>query len=239
MRDRSSDIAVLEGEPQYKPAIRNGYWPDDIVTKGLVFYAPLYRYKGLTFRSVDPYKHLCTVTGALWIPQGRLFDAIDDKIIIPHATSIDIGGVGSSYTFMVWAQGTVNSSNPFVDKEYYPTTPLYMVWDGNGYTANIRKDYPTYAYAVLISGVLMNQWHLVTVTKTPTQLSISINDGIPVTTNIANVDYRSNVAIHMGQRTDGWSSFPGIIGAGFLYTIALTALEVQHNYRVTRWRYGV
>src|SRR3989304_5596886 len=51
------------------------------------------------FLSDDAYGHLCTVTGALWTPQGYSFDG-DDYITVPHHTAINFSktssfGVGS------------------------------------------------------------------------------------------------------------------------------------------------
>ena len=53
---------------------------DFIFDPSLVLYLPLYQPDGASFASRDAYGHLCTVTGALWTPQGRTFDGADDII---------------------------------------------------------------------------------------------------------------------------------------------------------------
>src|SRR3990167_11340426 len=42
------------------------------------------------FLSDDAYGYLCTRTGALWTPQGYLFDGIDDKIAITTPSALNI-----------------------------------------------------------------------------------------------------------------------------------------------------
>ena len=54
-----------------------------------VLWLPLYRKDGDTILSSDGYGHLCTVTGALWTPQGRTFDGAS-YISIPNHASLNI-----------------------------------------------------------------------------------------------------------------------------------------------------
>ncbi len=64
-----------------------------IPQNGLVCYVPLWHTasQGATFRSFDHYRHLCTVTGAVWTPpnKGYLCDANDDKMVIPAHAAIN------------------------------------------------------------------------------------------------------------------------------------------------------
>ena len=66
----------------------------------LVLYLPLYKLDGASFKSADRYSHLCTVTGALWTPQGRTFDGTDDYITVPHNAVFDFGT--GAFTWIVW-----------------------------------------------------------------------------------------------------------------------------------------
>ena len=93
---------------------------DFIFDPSLVLYLPLYQMEGASFMSKDAYGHLCTVTGALWRPNGRWFDKIDDIITVPAVTSLanlfDGGGtidiifkiasVGESNAGYLWAKNT-------------------------------------------------------------------------------------------------------------------------------------
>ena len=51
-----------------------------IFDPSLVLYLPLHQRDGSSFMSKDAYGHVCTVTGAVWTPEGRLFDGVDDYI---------------------------------------------------------------------------------------------------------------------------------------------------------------
>jgi hypothetical protein len=64
----------------------------DATDPDLVLYLPLWSadLKGDSFYSKDSYAHLCTVTGALWTPQGRHFDGVDDKIAVPYHSVFQI-----------------------------------------------------------------------------------------------------------------------------------------------------
>lgn len=55
---------------------------DFILDPSCILYLPLWKKDGAQFMSDDMYGHLCTVTGALWTPQGRYFDGVDDKIAL-------------------------------------------------------------------------------------------------------------------------------------------------------------
>jgi len=73
-----------------------------ITDPNLVLYLPLHRLDGASFMSRDAYGHLCTVTGALWTPQGRSFDAVpDDYITVPDHSVFDIS---AELTVLVWVK---------------------------------------------------------------------------------------------------------------------------------------
>ncbi len=70
-------------------AWNNGLDPYGFTTNGLVLYLPLWALRDSAFNSVDAFKHTCTVTGALWQPDGRLFDGTDDQVLCGNAASLD------------------------------------------------------------------------------------------------------------------------------------------------------
>ena len=61
---------------------------DFIVDPSLVLYLPLYKKDGSSFVSGEGYGHLGTVSGALWRPNGRYFDGVDDKINLPDVSPL-------------------------------------------------------------------------------------------------------------------------------------------------------
>ena len=61
-----------------------------IYDPSLVLYLPFYQLDGASFMSKDKHGYPCTVTGALWRPDGHYFDGTDDKIVVPDAASLDI-----------------------------------------------------------------------------------------------------------------------------------------------------
>ena len=71
-----------------------------IFDPSLVLYLPLYELDGSSFASKDAYGHTCTVTGALWRPNGHYFDGTDDKITISHTASLQPGT--KSFSVIVW-----------------------------------------------------------------------------------------------------------------------------------------
>lgn len=67
---------------------------EDFCDPYLKLYLPLYELDGSSFMSKDAYGHLCTVTGALWRPNGRWFDKTSDIITC--------GNIGTARTLCFW-----------------------------------------------------------------------------------------------------------------------------------------
>ena len=68
----------------------------------LVLYLPLYEMDGASFASRDAYGHRCTVTGALWRPNGRYFDAVNDGINCGTGSNLNLGNTMDKYTMTAW-----------------------------------------------------------------------------------------------------------------------------------------
>jgi len=86
--------------PDYKYRRADGYDPYGFLTDGLVLYLPLWALKGASFKSVDAYQHACSVTGALWQPNGRYFGGEADNIDVGSAASLEC----PSFTFACWVK---------------------------------------------------------------------------------------------------------------------------------------
>ena len=76
---------------------------DFIFDPSLALYLPLYELDGASFMSKDAYGHSCTAIGALWRPNGRWLDGINDYINCGADTSFDISG---TMTLEVWMKRT-------------------------------------------------------------------------------------------------------------------------------------
>ncbi|KKN23198.1 hypothetical protein LCGC14_0907410 [marine sediment metagenome] len=89
-----------------KYRIGDGLDPYGFSTNGLALYLPLWALNNggtNSIQSVDAYKHTATITGALWHPQGRLFDNVDDKLVIPHNAGLNAVG---QCTIIAWIRPT-------------------------------------------------------------------------------------------------------------------------------------
>ena len=249
MRDRSSDIAVLEGEPRYKPAIHNGYWPNDIVTNGLVLNLPLHRYSGSRFKSVDPYQHLFTKTGALWTPDGDLLDGIDDKI---ESLNVAVLNITTAITVEVYLNpDAVNPANygrylDFID-DAGPGGSFHSYALGMEGTDETNVRWDLTGVSVLNSGLgavtpgVLNHIAGAYDKNAGANNNKIIVNGVQVAseTQIASITSKPNGVLRIGGHTGGGQYWKGLFCLARIYNRALTIQEVRHNRDVTRWRYGV
>ncbi len=99
---RYEDLLVINGRnPIAPPPVINGQVPYDININGLdrppilascELYVPLWHpiTSVSPFTSLDKNSHICTVTGTVWTPDGRIFDG-DDYITVPTDASLNVG----------------------------------------------------------------------------------------------------------------------------------------------------
>jgi len=218
---------------------------DFIFDPSLVLYLPLYKLDDASFMSKDAYGHLCTVTGALWRPNGRYFDETDDNIDLGAIHTIGTGDVSievwfkNSQTFVEGAAGYFiankeNFTNNFT-KLIILRTPVEDVGKIDLYTEgaaganeHIRTDDP------YNDGI----WHHVVVTRTGATGKIYI-DGVEVksgTTRSDDIGGATTWYIGSSGATAGtW--YGGQIGEVRIYSRVLAFPEIQHNYEATKWRY--
>ena len=94
--------------PQYRYAIHDGYDPYGFSTDGLVLYLPLWALNNggtNSIQSVDAYKTTCDITGALWRPNGRELDGVDDNIQLTSYFG-DINFKNQAITVDAWVKST-------------------------------------------------------------------------------------------------------------------------------------
>ncbi len=233
--------------PQYKYAIHDGYDPYGFSNDGLVLYLPLWALKGSSFKSVDAYKHLATVTGALWQPDGRTFDG-DDLITLADPAVLQLTG---DFTVEAWVRReAVGAFHTIASK--YETGGNERGWllffvDDNTLAFTVSKDGTNFTEVTTVA----------TYTDTSTFLHIvgaydSIADGSSVMQlDVDNVERAASAAavsplnnstdpVKLGvmQINNVNSRFlVGTLGEFRLYNRFLSAEVRAANRRGTQWRY--
>ncbi|MEE9520610.1 MAG: LamG domain-containing protein [Dehalococcoidales bacterium] len=222
---------------------------DFIFDPSLVLYLPLYELDGASFMSKDACGHLCTVTGAVWRPNGRYFDGSDDKIVVPDCAVLS---AMPAITAEVWmkSDGDAGALNGLIGK-YGPAGEIewFTKLDDDApeigmriYDASVNK---RIGRMDTTSNVWDDVWHHIVFVWDGTALS----SGIKIYVDTAQTDDTDDEAagfvaiedktanVQVGTRTTDIGYFKGTIGEVRLYRRALTPLEIQHNYLATKWRY--
>ncbi len=196
---------------------------DFILDSSLALYLPLYELDGASFISKDAYGHLCTVSGALWTPDGRLFDGNDDNIILPA------NWMPATGTIEIWAKWNKANSHHIVSSDVNEisvyTNPNYNFYYDGTSRIIFAIDWANDTFV-----------HL-SVTYIKNGACILYANGVQKDTGTCPDTTPTNVATRLGSATDGANDFTGTIGEVRIYNRALTPLEIQQNYLATKWRY--
>ena len=233
---KASDLA--EVEPSYYPGVSNGYPPDDIVLNGLVLNVPLWQFRGSKFKSIDPYHHTCTVTGATWGLQGRTFDGIDDYITIPDAPSLYLN---KNFT-IIWQGKKTAAGNQAVVTKDTPTGNQreWGAWFNGALKAyfEIGGDGTTLTSADTSNTALsLDVFYQLTYMGDGTNLSLFVNGVLDNTPSALPASvFDSTSPIYIGTRAGG-ELFIGTTGEVLIYNRALSLAEIQQIYLATKWRY--
>jgi len=219
---------------------------DFIYDPSLVLYLPLYELDGASIKSQDPYGHLCTVTGALWRPNGRYFDGTDDYIVVPDAPGLRLSGkdftiqawfrlntvVPANHVFLSTVQDIV--SNYGWSFQITGNTKLYFAASKDGTTTGLLS-------MTGMSDVSVDTWYLATVVYRD-----GVNAKMYLDTAEEDLDNwpASNTLVDLGldiyvgvQELNLAGDLNGRLGEVFIYKRALSPLEIQRNYLATKWRY--
>lgn len=209
---------------------------DFIFDPSLVLYLPFYKLGGASFMSKDKHGHLCTVTGAVWTPGGRLFDGLDDKINVGRPSVLDItGAIALEVWFKYTNQGSlfdklsIGAANAYALYANATSLQLELRGLGDGRLQLSTTDHTDGA------------WHHLLGTYDGSSATYIYFDGELLGTesdsgsiSVAAVD------LYVGARprsTGDDNFFKGTIGEARIYNRYLTPLESQHNYLATKWRY--
>ena len=212
---------------------------DSIFDPGLVLCLPLWQLDGGSFMSRDAYGHICNVTGALWRPQGRYFDGVNDFVELPASASLNVAGANQAFTFEVWVYFIAASPDTysillgkdtlFLGRKNSNGKGTFSIWHGAGDCIYLESN------QALSNG----QWyHLVGTRDAGMDCRIFVNGLLDCTpTNYAKAPAGGERPKYLGSLNGTNYQTNGYIGQARVYSRALTPQEIQHNYLATKWRY--
>lgn len=206
------------------------------IPRGCVLYLPLWAkdLSGAIFKSVDAYGHTGTVTGAVWQPDGRLFNATDDVIAVSIGAELTHGT--ADWTWSFWVDKAAHLTNDHIFLK--PTS--FMRVRTNGVAGALAIHFEGEA-TITTNDALYDE-------GTPTFITIqrSGNDCVirkngAAFQTIANSLTTGNqttadTVINVGNYANA-NGLLGTIGDFWMWARLLSASEDTHNYNCTKWRY--
>ena len=215
-------------------AWNNGLDPYGFSTDGLLLYLPLWALNNggtNSIHSVYAYKHTCAITGALWRPNGRIFDGADDKVSVTDTPALE---VTTALTIMIWAYPTavakfsagkrVQGSDDAWDLN---TNMTFDIW-----ISNVVKQ------VTGNTALSQNAWNFGAAVYNNTDIRtylVGVLDCTPVAATGSIDDTVDNITV--GWNYNDATAFTGIIGEFWMYNRALSAGEILAVYKTTAWRY--
>ena len=220
----------------------------------LMLYLPLYELDGAKIMSRDGYGTLCTVTGAMWTPQGHKFDGVDDNINCGNADAIAY--LPNGFTFNVWVNfsaldGVTNHMIVAVDSTASPGRQWELIrlgGDGGRLTFYVIKaDGTAYIGRKMstASALVVGEWAMLTGVWDGGTTTASIKvykNGVQVDdtdfisgTFTGITDTGSNFTIGAGH--GGVAFTPATIGEVEEWRKSVTLPEIQQIYLETKEMY--
>ncbi len=212
---------------------------------GCVLYAPLWRPElaGSPFQSSGVYgipTHTCTVTGALWTPQGRTFDGLNDIINCGSATVID--NLLTTLSIGGWAYPETQGESGF---GYFIECGalnnrgfgFYMNSDARFSFRILNGAVPAEATSAL-GTMSLNAWHHFFGTYDGVSTIKLYIDGVQYSA-VGNgaIDAHAVDNFIIGGRSDGSLCFDGIGGEVVAFNREMSSGEVLQHLQETKWRY--
>ena len=229
-------------------------WSYNPIPRSCVLYLPLWSpgLNGSVFKSVDPFRHTCTVTGAVRVNDGRVFDGTDDQVLCGNATSLNnIFDGGGTIVFWVNVDSDGESDSGFISVQ----TGLWSFATTGEAGAKVKIQLARVFSDT--SGIWATSSTEVTI-GTPTMVAVTYNSSdvgnnptIYIDNRVKTVgDGLTETSTPVGTRTDdagvdivlggfgnGSFSYDGKIGEAWFFNSALTAEEITYIYSRTRGRY--
>lgn len=242
-------MVIVNTVARYDPPIINGLMPSGITINGLtynpvrsgcVLNLPLYHssLSPSSFKSLDVYKHSCSVFGALWTPQGRSLDGVDDYVDCGNNAILNF--TNGEFSIEAWIQVTSFAASRMIfNRGEIDAAGYFFICNSTGDVqlstnqSGARQNTSSNA-----GDITLNTWYHVVATRNGAVVRLYRN-GVDVTkTSAAHVDPASSTRVaEIGiHKAANWP-FAGLIGEVRVYNRSLTPLEIQHNYLATKWRY--
>ena len=213
-------------------------WSYNPIPTGCVLYLPLWHPNLRTvFKSIDPFGHTCTVTGATKIADGFLWDATGEKITIPDHPSLD---VTDALTIMAWVYHGDDASEFILAKRVSGSDDNYSLSTDTAPDKQIFSIFVSDAQKSVTgdTGLTTNKWTLVGGTYNKTDLR-TYQNGLLDCTPLAET---GTIDITTDDLTIGWGfldslTWIGRIGEVWVYNRGLSAEEHLYTYNRTRGRF--
>ncbi len=236
--------------PQYKYAIQDGYDPYGWSTDGLVLYLPLWALKDGGFKSVDAYKHTCTKFGALWQPDGHLFDG-DDYLSMPADTIATVINGATATSWLAWINIAASAGDQVIIRTYgvngsAGTAVVMQIDVDEKFEMGGRSDSDNLESEVTDAALSTGAWHFCMggLDYTGDTIYLSVDGGAfktKVVTFVSDTFVAGSQANIDSIGSDvGVGSFianGGKVGEFWAYRRLLPFAEVQHIRNSTIWRY--
>ena len=225
----------------------------------LKLYLPLWQLDGDSFIDRSAYGHLCTVTGALWRPDGRIVDGVDDRIGLGNpAAIVDLTqgttiawfkrtGATTSQVILGYGGGDVAAPGLYNALEVRDTA-------SNFYLANLVDEASSVDFQGIRNAtpIAADTWYCGAISSDGSTWRVFLNGNEETATiwigTLNTGDFFGDVvdanipspALTIGALLyDGayGSWLAGTIGEVWIYSRVLTAAEIQNIYLRTKWRY--
>jgi len=219
---------------------------DFIFDPSLVLYLPLYQLDGASFMSKDAHGHLCSVTGALWKPDGRYFDGLDDDIDCGTNAALN---PTAALTVEAWVRPTglthleidyiLIKGDAGSDRAYALYFYTHSASGGTRVTfakssdGSAWDDSPDSAYGSIVE----DAWYHIAGTVNATTATLYIDASATAGDSAGTGIYVATGGLTLGEEPQPRWNLKGDIGEVRVYNRCLTAVEITHNYNATKWRY--
>lgn len=216
-------------------------WSHNPIPNGCVLYLPFWHpdLAGAQFDSIDPQKHICSVTGATWSPDGRDFVSTNPDYIALNDGSVDSPLNFTSVAFSIVARINVDNLGSGVmvfSRGGYNQAGYELLVNGNGglWALTYQTDANQQSTS-LDGGVVTGNNYTIGLSRSGAGILLYIN-GIDVTsgagthTNPASSSYTSTLGVRAATKTT--NPYDGGIKAFAVYDQAISAGEQAYIHSI-------
>lgn len=196
---------------------------------GCILNLPLYQLDGTSFVSGDAYGHPCSVVGAAWTPQGRLFDGSSGVINCGNSEALDItdelsvevfvniASVKTSQIVGKMAGGTAGGNYTFGFAS--AGTKLVMIINDVSFYSSVAHGYST------------GEWHHVGVAVSSSNGTIKFySDGEQLGENITLTQTLTPGTGNLQIGYGGLTYYSGIMDSVRVYNYSRSSVEFRNSY---------